>query len=86
MPGLTNLLTQQSPSQEVMSKLLHLEQAVQQHTVILERPRVTEQTVQGIVIQEINEQTKIVNDNMKNNLAIQKQDFDGMIKRLGVNI
>jgi hypothetical protein len=30
--------------------------------------------------------SKLVSENMKSNLSLQKKDYEGMLKRLGVNI
>ena len=46
----------------------------------------TEQQAKSIVMSEINIHAKLVNDNLKQNLSIQKKDYESMIKRLGANL
>ena len=38
------------------------------------------------ITEELNNHSLLVNSNVKQNLVIQKQEFDGMIKRLGLNL
>lgn len=45
-----------------------------------------EAQVKAIVVEEINVHSKLVNENMRSNLLVQKRDFEGMLKRLGVNL
>jgi DNA anti-recombination protein RmuC len=40
----------------------------------------------AIVAEELNVQNKIINENIKTNLLIQKKEYDGLIRRLGTNI
>ena len=48
--------------------------------------QINESKVKALVIEEINQHSKLVSENMKQNLSLQKKDYEGMLKRLGVNI
>lgn len=48
--------------------------------------QINDSKVKALIIDEINAHAKIVSENMKQNLAIQKKDYEGMLKRLGINI
>lgn len=46
----------------------------------------TEAKVMALVAEEANAQNKIINENLKANLLIQKKEGDGLVRRLGINI
>lgn len=47
---------------------------------------ISELGVKSIVLDEMNIHSKLINDNLKQNLIVQKRDYEGMIKKLGSNL
>jgi hypothetical protein len=48
--------------------------------------QINEAKVKSMVVVEINQHSKNVSENMKQNLSLQKRDYESMLKRLGINI
>ena len=48
--------------------------------------QINESKVRTIVIDEVNTNSKLINENVRQNLSLQKKDQEGVIKRLGSNI
>ena len=47
---------------------------------------ITDSQMNNAITEELNKHSQLVNANVKQNLVIQRQEFDGMIKRLGLNL